>query len=273
MNRIAIMCCILLIMLGLAACALVPATVPQTQPATVVSTPQSSPVQEKPASPAVQPDRKILFQDDFKNPNSGWRVFANDFGEGKYENGSYLLKCVRPSYIKYEVYTANSALPSLSSFVLDMDVTMLSGDKNDRFGVLLKWPDINPMGVEGYVQPSDYYFIVSPVGMTTWVYSKQQVKGSSVDKEPGYFVRAREYTCVKGINAVNNIKITFNPGIRFLVNDYELVNAPDEDLGYVNRLIKEKTMAGAELQVIADSQDQFSSPVFQLNRIAVYANN
>jgi len=270
---IAITCCVFLVMICLVACAPTRSAVPQTPSVPVISTPQPSAAQDLPEPPAVQENRKILFQDDFKNPTSGWRVFANDFGEGKYENGSYTLKSIRVSYPKFEVNTTNSGLMPLTSFILDMDVTMLGGSKYDPYGILLEWPDINPMGVEGYEQPSDYYFLVAPAGMSAWAYSKQQVKSLSVDKVPGYFAAAKEYTCIRGINSVNNIKISFNPVIRFLVNDYELFNTTDENLGYVNRLIKDKAMPGATLKIIANSQNAFSAPVFQLNKISIYANN
>jgi len=241
-------------------------------PVVAPSAPAAS-VQGAPKVPALQQGRKVIFQDDFSNSGSGWKVFANDFGEGKYENGGYFLKVVRPCYPKYEVYTTNAALASLTSFMLDMDVTMLAGSRLDSFGILLKWPDINPLGVAGYEQPSDYYFLVFPDGTAASCYSKQDVKTLSVDKVPGYFLSRKDYTCVKGINSVNNIKIWFNPGIRFLINDYELVNATDQNLDYANRLISDGAMSGATLQIVANSEDVYSRPVFQLNRITVYAGN
>ena len=270
---IAVTCCVLLIVICLVACAPTQSAVPQTPSVPAVTTPQTPAAQDLPKPAAVQQNRKILFQDDCKDHKSGWRVFANDFGEGKYENGSYTLKCIRVSYPKFEVYTSNPGLMPLTSFALDMDVTMLNGDRDDQIGILLKWPDINPNGIEGYEQPSDYYFLIGPADMSALAYSKQEVKGSSVDKTPGYFLERKQYTCVKGVNSVNNIKISFNPEIRFLVNDYELFKTMDENLDYVNRLIKDNTIAGATLQVIANSGKAFASPVFQLNKIAVYANN
>ena len=241
-------------------------------PVAAPSTPAAS-VQDAPKLPTLQQNQKVILQDDFKDSKSGWTVFINDFGEGKYENGSYFLKCTRPAYPGFKVYTMNAGLMSLTSFMLDMDVTMLSGSRDDYFGILLKWPDINPLGIVGYEQPSDYYFLVAPADMSAWCYSKQEVKGSSVDKDPGYFLARKDYTCVKGANSVNNIKIWFNPGVRFLVNDFELVDAPDENLDYVNRLIKDKAMTGATVQVVANSGNVYSRPIFQLNKITVYANN
>jgi len=241
-------------------------------PVVAPSTPAAS-VQDATKLPTLQQNQKVILQDDFEDSRSGWTGFTNDFGEGKYENGSYFLKCIRPAYPGFKVYTTNAGLTSLTSFMLDMDVTMLSGSRDDYFGILLKWPDINPLDIVGYEQPSDYYFLVAPADMSAWCYSKQEVNGSSVDKDPGYFLSRKDYTCVKGANSVNNIKIWFNPGVRFLVNDYELVNAPDENLDYANRLIKDKAMTGAMLQVVANSEDVYSRPIFQLNRITVYANN
>jgi len=151
---------------------------------------------------------------------------------------------------------------------------MLSGSKYDCFGILLKWPDINnPGDFYGYDQPSDYYFLVAPENGAVSCYTQQEIKNSSVDKVPGFFYHHTQLTCVKGVNSVNNIKIWFNPGIRFMVNDYELVNTTDLNLDYVNRLIKDKTIPGGTLRIEANSQDAYSIPTFQLNKIIVYENN
>jgi len=253
------------------------ANISAPQPSTPVvapSTPAAS-VQDVPKLPTLQQTHKVIFRDDFKDTKSGWTVFTNDFGEGKYENGSYYLKSIRPTYPefnpKFKVSTTNIGLTALTSFMVDMDVTMLSGHRDDYFGISLKWPDINTMGAAGYEQPSDYYFLVAPEGGLVWCYSKQEVQGW--DPCPGYFVAPRNYTCVKGANSVNNIKILFNPRIRFLVNDFELFDTTDQNLDYVNRLIKDKSIIGATLQVVANSGNAYSSPIFQLNKIIVYANN
>jgi len=154
-----------------------------------------------------------------------------------------------------------------------MDVTMLTGARDDNFSIVIHWPDINKTGVEGTVKPSDYYFIVAPVDMEAKSYSKLEVKGTTADTAPGWFLRPKQYTCVKGINAVNNIKIWFNPNVRFLINDYEFFNQPDETINYVNRLVKDNTMKGGTLQFGVNTDDPYGTPSFQINRIAVYANN
>jgi len=156
--------------------------------------------------------------------------------------------------------------------MIDMDVTMLSSSRDDRVGILLKWPDINPMSIPGYEQPSDYYFLIYPSDESVSCYSKHQIKGSSADLEPGYFLRRAPYTCVNGVNSVNNIKIWFNPGVFFTVNGYKLVNvSSDPSLDYANRLIRDGAMMGATLHIVANSEDVYSRPVFQLNKIIVAA--
>jgi len=228
-------------------------------------------IQETPAVIASQPNPNIIFQDDFTNPSGGWTVFTNDFGEGKYENGGYYLKCTRPSYPEFKVYTINPTLTSLKSFMVDMDVTMLNGGRDDSVGILLKWPDINPMDIPGYVQPSDYYFLLFPYDRSVACYSKHVIKGSSADLVPGYFLRRSPVTSVKGVNEVNNIKIWFNPRVFFSVNGYKLVDASDDNINYINRLIADGSMPGAMLQITADSEDPYSRPVFQVNKITVAA--
>ena len=244
-------------------------------PVSAPSVPTSSSV-DTPKLPTVQSSQRIIFKDDFKDSKSGWTVFANDFGEGKYENGGYFLKCTQPSYqgAKASVTTSNASLTALTSFMLDMDVTMLSGSKYDCFGIVLKWPDINnPGDFYGYDQPSDYYFLLAPENGAVSCYTHQEIKNSSVDKAPGSLYGNTQLACVRGANTVNNIKIWFNPGIRFTVNDYELLNTTDKNLDYINRLISDKTIAGAMLQIAANSLDTYSRPVFQLNKIILYENN
>jgi len=244
---------------------------PETSVPVAVSSIPSDNVQETPTAYISQPNPNIIFQDDFTNPGSGWSVFTNDFGEGKYENGGYYLRCTRPSYPEFKVYTVNPALTSLKSFMIDMDVTILSGERDDCVGILLKWPDINPMDIPGYVQPSDYYFLLFPYDRSVTCYSKHIIKGSSADLEPGYFVRRSPVTSVKGVNEVNNIKIWFNPRLFFSVNGYKLVDASDDNINYINRLIADGSMTGATLQITANSEDPYSRPVFQVNKITVAA--
>jgi len=244
-----------------------------TEPTISVEAPSvpSDNVQETPTISTSQPNPNIIFQDDFTNPGNGWSVFSNDFGEGKYENGGYFLRCVGPSYPEFKVYTMNPALTSLKSFMVDLDMTMLSGGRDDCVGILLKWPDINTLDIPGYVQPSDYHFLLFPYDRSVTCYSKHVIKGSSADLEPGYFLGRSPVTCVKGVNEVNNIKIWLNPRVFFSVNDYKLVDASDDNINYINRLIANGSMPGATLQIVANSEDPYSRPVFQLNKITVTA--
>jgi len=244
---------------------------PETSVPIVVPLVPSDNVQETPALNIPQSNPNIVFQDDFTNLGSGWSVFANDFGEGNYSDGGYYLKCTRPSYPEFKVYTINPALTFLKSFMIDLDVTMLSGGRDDRVGIIIKWPDINPLDIPGYVQPSDYYFLLFPYDRSVTCYSKHVIKGSSADLEPGYFLRRSPVTCVKGVNEVNNIKIWFNPRVFFSVNGYKLVDASDDNINYVNRLIADRSMTGATLQITANSEDPYSRPVFQVNKITVAA--
>jgi hypothetical protein len=260
----------LLLLLIAIACAPTEAVIPPKPVAPNVPPPATAvPAQVTPKQPAMT--GKVIFQDDFKDSNSGWTVFTNDFGEGKYDNGSYLLSVTRSALPSYKASTTNPRLTSLTSFMLDMDVTMLSGSKDDHFGIVIKWPNINPMGVVGYEQPSPYYFMVAPASMGAWCYTKGEIENLTAEKAPGYFLRRKDFTCIKGLNEVNNIKLWFNPNVRFLINDYELFDLPDENMDFVNRLIKDNTMKGGSFNFVANTERAYATPSFRLNRIAVYA--
>ena len=66
-----------LLLIAFALACLPSGNVPPTGPAAPAVAPATpeAPVLDVPKSPALQQDQEIIFQDDFKNPGSGWTVF------------------------------------------------------------------------------------------------------------------------------------------------------------------------------------------------------
>ena len=270
---------VLLLILMVTAC-IIGCAGPQTQPAqqptaaAIASKPASTVPETAPAQPKVTISNKILFKDDFSSPDSGWATFNDDFGEGKYQDGSYILQSR-----KQEAYavTSNAKLPSAPSFILNINTTMLEGRGDDSFVVVIGWPDVNPMRMEGVTQPSYFEFFISPVIGTSKAFSYTPMKDLSSNRfcnncrEPGYLLRNRNYTCVNGLGASNNLKLYFNPDVRFLVNDIELINTTtDRSFDYINRLVQEKTIAGANIYLGTAVGEGNQSTKFRLEKFALY---
>jgi len=92
---------------------------------------------------------KLLFQDDFSNPSSGWKRVVTDDGVTDYHNGSYRIL----------VNTTNTDVwsnPGLrfNDAVIEVEATKAGGDDNNDFGVICRY------------QNSDnfYFFVISSDG-------------------------------------------------------------------------------------------------------------
>jgi hypothetical protein len=110
-------------------------------PPTVVSSPTPSP---SPLSPAQTPiptptpspsSQKLLFEDDFSDPTSGWPVWSEATSEFKYENGEYSVliktKTAARSLLQY-------AKGPLSDFSVEVDVKDVSTVANSYAGVVFR---------------------------------------------------------------------------------------------------------------------------------------
>ena len=104
-----------------------------------------------PASiPTLTPDPRVLFQDDFSDPNGGWTTYANasrlhrQFGDGQ-----FLIQAFRPNEDIWSVAGQNFADASI-----EVDATKTGGPDNNDFGLICRYQDDNNF----------YFFIISSDG-------------------------------------------------------------------------------------------------------------
>lgn len=92
---------------------------------------------------------KLLFQDDFSNPSSGWKRVVADDGVTDYHNGSYRIFV---DTINTDVWS-NPGL-KFNDAVIEVEATKAGGDDNNDFGVICRY------------QNSDnfYFFVISSDG-------------------------------------------------------------------------------------------------------------
>jgi hypothetical protein len=83
---------------------------------------------------------RILFEDDFNNPNSGWPVRLDDVAEWGYENGEYSCLLKKTNWM---VWAYNSNIDQFTDFVLEVDVTQISGPNASGSGLIFRSLDTN----------------------------------------------------------------------------------------------------------------------------------
>ncbi len=81
----------------------------------------------------------ILFEDEFSNSGSGWYTGSDQLGEGKYENGEYLLVISRGNYDI--VVRTNDKISPLSDFALEVDARLSKGPDNTWYGIGFRQQD------------------------------------------------------------------------------------------------------------------------------------
>jgi hypothetical protein len=79
---------------------------------------------------------KVIFQDDFKDPNSGWFVYKQDETKvGKYEAGDYSVS----SSAKNTVVVLNpKTRQNIGDFAVEVDVKKTSGDTGTALGIIYR---------------------------------------------------------------------------------------------------------------------------------------
>ncbi len=107
---------------------------------------------------------KILFQDDFSNPASGWIVTKTDYGEFSYDNGTFLYAINKPNYVTHALLP-NQTFDNVS---LEADMTLDQGGKNAALGLICRAAANSTQLKKGYkflVVPGAGYGILEQTGV------------------------------------------------------------------------------------------------------------
>lgn len=89
-----------------------------------------------PEPPTPSPVPRMILQDDFGDPGSGWVLESSDEFEGSFEEGRLHLQVKAPRLL---VWIQNPELQSLDDFDLEVDATQVSGPDNNEFGVMFRF--------------------------------------------------------------------------------------------------------------------------------------
>jgi hypothetical protein len=105
-----------------------------------------------PANPAP----RLLYQDDFSNPQSGWTASVSSPGTAGYSDGVY----------RFNINQANQdawASPGLdlTDTRLEVDAIKVGGDRNNRFGLLCRMSDASHFYI--FLISSDGYYGIGKI--------------------------------------------------------------------------------------------------------------
>ena len=155
-------------------------------------------------------DGRLLFQDDFSDPESGWDSLQNEDGITDYQNGQYRILV---DTTNTDVW-ANPGL-NFTDTTIEVDATKAGGDDNNDFGVVCRYKDGDNF----------YFFVISSDGYygIGKVKDGQQVLVGMESMPPT--------DAVKQGNATNHIRADCDgSALRLVVNGQLLAETTDPDL-------------------------------------------
>lgn len=88
------------------------------------------------ASRAPGTTNSVLFQDDFSDPGSGWRVLQNGQKLVNYDQGAFLIRVAEAGFS----YWSTPRL-KLKDVRIDVDVEKRGGPDNNTYGILCRYQD------------------------------------------------------------------------------------------------------------------------------------
>lgn len=123
---------------------------------------------------------KVVFQDDFKDPNSGWFVYkADDTKGGKYDDGAYSVW----ANVKSTIIALNpKTRQKFGHFTVEVDVKQTSVGRGTASGIIYRmndlgihyrfavtdnqtfWIGLNKIGLEEQIHEEEFSEYIKPAG-------------------------------------------------------------------------------------------------------------
>lgn len=218
----------------------------------------------------------LFFEDDFSNSKSGWPTADSDIGSAAYKNGIYEISIKRPEFF---FRPSNKYIKFSSKFVMEVDVTMVSGDNNGQTGIQIKLLDKDKAQLEqaNYATPPDYFFYVYPAAGTATLFNRRSDVGIpnrySVSG-PGVILTNNAYSAINSGKKTNHLTLAFQDNrIIASINDVKLVDAKDDSIGYIQKLIDEGLINSATVSLVAGKYEGATTSIFQFDNFRYYYGN
>ena len=194
---------------------------------TVKSTSTSSPeipTAEFTAQPTLG---AILFQDDFSDPNSGWKRYQGTDSIRDYENGAYRITVDIPNQ-----YFFSTAGQNFSDVSIKVDTTKVAGPDDNLFGIICRFQDLNNFYF--FIISSDSFYAIgkniggetSLLGQDKMLYSEAIHRGETDNSLQAICDRDQLTLYANGVKLVTIEDTTYSSGdVGLLVGTFETYGA------------------------------------------------
>lgn len=167
-------------------------------------------VPQTPQQQIFSPNGRVIFSDDFSNPNSGWIDSRSEAGNTLYAEGGYVIEVLRTSYGIWD-----SVDYVYDDIVLSVDAEVLQGAGDGDYGLVC-----GEIGDDFYalqITEDGYYSIWKQkaeniIYLADWAYSERAATGKSHQIQ-AYCGRSRLILAVDGITLAEASDPEFRPGL------------------------------------------------------------
>ena len=171
-------------------------------------------VEESVANPTgtVPAQGDLLYQDDFRDPGSGWDTWSEGTTAGKYVDGEYRLAVYREDYMAWS-YPADDQ--EFKDVAIEVDARQVEGSLDSTFGLIVRH-QIDEERYYWFQISGDGYYSVEKKGDDEWILL-QAWEASDAIKQ--------------GLDATNQIRVVcYGDRFSFYVNDTRLTELTDDTL-------------------------------------------
>lgn len=165
------------------------------------------------------PSPKLMYQDDFSNPASGWPRESEEVYEFDYENDEYHILVKKSDWA---AWASNRNLEVFTDFTLEIDARLLSGPNRSSYGVVFRLQDND--NFYRFLVWGDGYYLVGTKLDGNWTILQSKTKSAFI----------------KEGNNTNHLKVVCeSTRIEVYVNGHHLATITDDSFaeGYVGMIV------------------------------------
>ena len=213
----------------------------------------------------ANPGQSLFFQDDFSNPDSGWRTDKWNSGSFQYDNGSYLIDI---HAVEMHSYSKNKNISALRDLIVEVDVVMEVGGPEQYAELIAGWVITKPQLLSPEEsRPGNYYFHIYPVQETAEIFTWEQAEWGRANKNKSVLLFRTRYTAVNAGKQNNKLRFVFKGNkLKAYLNNKLMVDAVDENILFGHRLMDLGLVEGKFIYLGAGSSTICKFDNFKLYR-------
>jgi len=195
-------------------------TPPLPPPApTPIPAPPPLPSPTPPTPPAPAPSPKLIYEDDFSNPTSGWIRESTEEYDFNYEDGEYHILVKTYDWASW---VRNRDAGRVTDFTLEIDARLVSGPTQSLYGVVFRFQ--NHDNFYRFLVSGDGYYLVGTMLNGKWIELQSKTKSAYI----------------KEGNSTNHLEVVCEGSqIKVYANGHHFTTVTDDSFadGYVGMIV------------------------------------